>query len=336
MVPVTVIMGLDGSISGAVNPIVSTSSINLSPTQALPCPILKLPAELIGSICMYLTPNIRLKVQRMVYGLGGHGHLVTVLNPQDWRAYHNFSMTRWELRAKCLGAIKSARKTRDLVLIMEMERHTNDPTSQLELGKAPFTSKVRSLMTFLNKFNGLEISTVISMSKAVHGAQPAAYTPGDDKLTKRTTVMIDIAKPLRRDRAPHPADLSNIVSIEEEILWDTVKPADAAAFAAVQANMQYVLDFPVQTGVNVEVPYLPTITGKGLHELGLVLAVRAREYAMQQVDVVSGHEELIIKKHKSTIKWLGCIERWRTERAKRKAEEEAARAEQADSEGEEE
>ncbi|SMR58116.1 unnamed protein product [Zymoseptoria tritici ST99CH_3D1] len=332
MVPVTVIMGLDGSISGAVNPIVSTSSINLSPTQALPCPILKLPAELIGSICMYLTPNIRLKVQRMVYGLGGHGHLVTVLNPQDWRAYHNFSMTRWELRAKCLGAIKSAHKSRDLALIMEMERHAGDPTFPVSLGKAPFPCKVRSLMTFLNKFNGLEVSTVVSMSKVLHGAKPAEYTPGDDKSTKRTTVMIDIAKPLRRDRAPHPADLSNIVSIEEEILWDTTKPADASAFAAVQANMQYVLDFPVQTGVNIEVPYLSNVTAKGLYDLGCVLAVRAREYAMQHIDVVNGQGEIVIKKHKSCMNWLGCIERGRAERTKRKAAKNAAEVEEGEQE----
>ncbi|SMQ52917.1 unnamed protein product [Zymoseptoria tritici ST99CH_3D7] len=332
MARTTAATALDGNISSAIDHTRSPSSVNPSPTVPLPCPILNLPSELIGNICMYLTPNIHLKVQRMVFGLGGHGHLITALNKHDWHAYFNFSMTRWELRAKCLDAIKSAHTSRDLILTMEMERHAGDPTLPVSMSKAPFPCKVRSLMTFLNKFNGLEVSTVVSMSKVLHGAKPAEYTPGDDKSTKRTTVMIDIAKPLRRDRAPHPADLSNIVSIEEEILWDTTKPADASAFAAVQANMQYVLDFPVQTGVNIEVPYLSNVTAKGLYDLGCVLAVRAREYTMQHIDVVNGQGEIVIKKHKSCMNWLGCIERGRAERTKRKAAKNAAEVEEGEQE----
>ncbi|KJX94338.1 hypothetical protein TI39_contig4202g00057 [Zymoseptoria brevis] len=87
---------------------------------------------------------------------------------------------------------------------------------------------------------------------------------------------------------------------------------------------------------NIHLKVQRIVIGLGPYERGLVLAIGAREYAMQQVEVVNGQKEITIKKHKSCMKWLDCIERWRIDRAERKAKDEAARAEEADSEEEEE
>ncbi|SMY26546.1 unnamed protein product [Zymoseptoria tritici ST99CH_1A5] len=226
MIPVTATGTPDGGFIFTVNSVTPAAQDVAPFTSTLPCHILRLPFEINALVCTYLTPDVRVKVQKKSHAYHGEAYSIDVINKDQWSDFFNYSITCTGIHDKNAGAINSAHKAHELALIMDMEDHTGDPTLPLQVcPRCPRTSE--GLIPFLNKFTRLEVSTAITMAKTQETS--TSDNPEDDVIVKRIKVLIDVTAS-QDDLAPHPADISNILSITNDILYDTTHANDAAAF----------------------------------------------------------------------------------------------------------
>ncbi|SMR58114.1 unnamed protein product [Zymoseptoria tritici ST99CH_3D1] len=112
MTPVTATGGPDGGFVSTVNSVAPTAQHIAPITSRSACHILRLPFEINSLVCEYLTPNVRVKVQKKTHACHGEAYSIDVLNKNEWGDFFNYSITCTEIHDKNAGAIKSAHKAR--------------------------------------------------------------------------------------------------------------------------------------------------------------------------------------------------------------------------------
>ncbi|SMR55743.1 unnamed protein product [Zymoseptoria tritici ST99CH_1E4] len=309
MIPVTATGTPDGGFIFTVNSVTPAAQDVAPFTSTLPCHILRLPFEINALVCTYLTPDVRVKVQKKSHAYHGEAYSIDVINKDQWSDFFNYSITCTGIHDKNAGAINSAHKAHELALIMDMEDHTGDPTLPLQVcPRCPRTSE--GLIPFLNKFTRLEVSTAIAMAKTQETS--TSDNPEDDVIVKRTKVLIDLTAS-RDDLAPHPADISNILSIINITLYDTTHANDAAAFREAQDSIEHVIRNPLhirnpyQYHTNIRLPFLTNITGEGLFELGRLVSVHAEQETNLHFSHIHSKNDLVISPHEDSMGWLRII-----------------------------
>ncbi|SMR58115.1 unnamed protein product [Zymoseptoria tritici ST99CH_3D1] len=139
--------------------------------------------------------------------------------------------------------------------------------------------------------------------------------PEDDVIVKRIKVLIDVTAS-QDDLAPHPADISKILSIINNTLYDTTHVNDAAAFREAQESIEHVIRNslrirdPYQDLTNIRLPYLTNISGEGLYELGRLVAVHAEQETTLHLSHIHDKNDLVICTHEDSMRWLRIIARF--------------------------
>ncbi|KJX94339.1 hypothetical protein TI39_contig4202g00058 [Zymoseptoria brevis] len=309
MIPVTATGTPDGGFVFTVNSVAPTAQHIAPSTSKLACHILRLPFEINSLVCEYLTPHVRVKVQKKSHAYHGEAYSIDVLNKNEWGDFFNYSITCTETYDKNAGAIKSAHKAHELAMIMDMEDHSGDPTLPLQVcPRCPRMSE--GLIPFLNKFTRLEVSTAITMAKTKDTS--TSDNPEDDVIVKRIKVLIDLTTS-REDLAPHPADINNILSITNDILYDTTHANDAAAFREAQESIEHVIRNPLpirnsyEVQTSIRLPYLTSVTGEGLFELGRLVSVHAEQETTLKLSHIHDKNDLVICPHEDSMRWLRLV-----------------------------
>ncbi|EGP85878.1 unnamed protein product [Zymoseptoria tritici ST99CH_1E4] len=279
--------------------------------------LLDLPVELKIMVAENFLFDIHLKVNAVRPRQGDRliTHHVVWVNEEEWAPFRVFAGMSPQTSSIAWKAFRDARTAGRIRIILDMEKHTINPSHWI-----PRSTATRPVpMRFFDEFTRLEATTPITM-----GTEHDEDERGFEVVVQRVSVVYDISPPIA---PPQPGDNDRIISIRNEVLMDTSTTMNAPLFAAANEAITYGIHHPIPSPT-IPTPYLTPLTPKGLWSLGNLLTHRARKIARHYQSEVHGTSRVWVENHVNSLNWISRVEKMKAEKAK--ADEE--KAEEADDE----
>ncbi|SMY26545.1 unnamed protein product [Zymoseptoria tritici ST99CH_1A5] len=243
--------------------------------------ILDIPAELLQSIFILITPDAHVLVSRKKDPDQRQDFCeADVLNRSEWRKLLNIRYTCRGFRSNLDRALDSAKKTGDSRLIMELVEHKECPSIREE-GKR--SGNHDSSMAFITSFCFLRVSCphLIRVSK-----------PGEEAYAEESLELFTADFALPAVVHLPTSSSSHLISISHTTLCRRPDTANRPAFihavgGIIRGIMNPRLVFPT-----FRTPYLTPVTAEGLSLMACLFTTRASQ--LIELEYTNDEEEAVV------------------------------------------